>query len=76
MGGIASIFSPSKPKRQYTPPVVKTASQVATDEAAARKAKKEDEKRKGIAFKLAQIATGAGGILSDAPTSRKKLFGN
>ncbi len=76
MGGIASIFSPSKPKR-YTPPVVqKTASEIATDEAAARRAKKEEEKRKGIAFKLAQIATGAGGILSDAPTNRKKLFGN
>ncbi len=75
MGGVASIFSPSKPKR-YTPPVVKSASEIATDEAAARRAKKEDEERKGIAFKLAQIATGAGGILSDAPTNRKKLFGN
>ncbi len=75
MGGIASIFTPSKPKRPRI--IMQTAPQSATvDEANARKAKAEDEKRKRIAFKLAQIATGAGGILSDAPTSRKKLLGN
>ncbi len=50
---------------------------------AAKKAKdlkikkaKEDEQKQGIAFRLAQFATSAGGILSDAKTSRKKLLGN
>ncbi len=69
MGGIASIFSPPKKPRR-------TASTIVTDEAAARRAKKEEEKKKRTAFKLAQIATSAGGILSEANTSRRKLLGN
>ncbi len=73
MGGVASFFSP-KPKKQ------KSRSQVASEqigtEIAARKAKKEEDEKKKIALKLAQLATGAGGILSEATTSRKKLLGN
>ncbi len=67
MGGIASIFS-SKPKPR-------TAAMIITDDTAARRAK-DDEKRKKMAFKLAQLATGAGGIFSEASTSKKKLLGN
>ncbi len=69
MGGVASIFSP--PKRPKSP----TAAQN-LGEARKIAVAKEDEKKKSIAMKLAQIATGAKGILSEANTSRKKLLGN
>ncbi len=67
MGSVSRIFSPPrKPKSSPIPD--QPIRQI--------KMKAEDEKRKKMAFKLAQIATGAKGILSDAETSRKKLLGN
>ncbi len=70
MGGIASIFS-SKPKRPRAP----TISQAQLD-LNARKKKAAEDLKKSAALKLAQIATGAGGILKEAETTRKKLLGN
>ncbi len=69
MGSVASMFGfGSQPKPR-------TAAMITLDDTAARRAK-EDEKKKKVALRLAQLATGAGGILSNASTSRKKLFGN
>ncbi len=69
MGGVAKMFGfGSQPKP-------KTPAMISSDETAARRAK-EDEKKKKVALKLAQLATGAGGILSEANTSKRKLFGN
>ncbi len=69
MGSVASMFGfGSQPKQ-------KPAAVVTLDNTAARRAK-EDEKKKKVALRLAQLATGAGGVLSDADTSKKKLFGN
>ncbi len=71
MGGISSFFS-SKPPRSK--------AQVFQDtlgaEADARAIKAEKDKKKRAALKLAQLATGAGGLFSDAPTGKRKLFGN
>ena len=69
-GAISSIFG-GKPKRPRVPAI----SQAQKD-LNARKKKAEDEKKKSAALKLAQIATGAGGILKEAETTRKKLLGN
>ncbi len=70
MGSVMRIFSPPpKPPRQV-------ASEQIGSDMAARKAKKDEEEKKKVALKLAQFATGASGILSEAPTSRKKLLGN
>ncbi len=69
MGGVAKMFGiGSQPKP-------KTSAMIISDETAARRAK-EDEKKKKVALKLAQLATGAGGILSEASTSKRKLLGN
>ncbi len=69
MGGVAKMFGfGSQPKP-------KTSAMIISEETAARRAK-EDEKKKKVALKLAQLATGAGGILSEASTSKRKLFGN
>ncbi len=73
MGGggiVGSIFGGRK-KRPRRPVI----SQVQKD-LDARKKKADEEKQKSAALKLAQIATGAGGILTEATTSRKKLLGN
>ncbi len=68
MGSVASIFTPSvKPKPRR--------ADIVADATSARRAKEKEEKKK-IAFKLAQLATGAGGLFSSAQTSRKKLLGN
>ncbi len=69
MGGVARIFSPPKKPRRQAP--VQSLGDTQKE-----RAEKENEKKKNIAFKLAQIATGAKGILSEASTSRKKLLGN
>ncbi len=69
MGSVTRIFSPPK-KPKLPRSIIDQPMRQAKAKAA------EDEKRKKIAFKLAQIATGAGGILSEANTSRKKLLGN
>ncbi len=71
MGGVASLFGGGKPKRPRPPAI----SQAQKD-LNARKKKAEDEKKKSAALKLAQIATGAGGILKEAETAKKKLLGN
>ncbi len=73
MGGggfFGSIFG-GKPKRPRAPVI----SQAQKD-LNARKKKAEDDLKKSAALKLAQIASGAGGILKEAETTRKKLLGN
>ncbi len=74
MGGgglVSSIFGGSKPKRASVP-----ALSQAQKDLNARKKKADEELKKSAALKLAQIATGAGGILKEATTARKKLLGN
>ncbi len=74
MGGggiVSSIFGGRKAKR----PRVPTISQAQKD-LNAKKKKADEELKKSAALKLAQIATGAGGILKEATTARKKLLGN
>ncbi len=74
MGGggglLGSIFG-GKAKKPRIPAI----SQAQKD-LNARKQKAEDDKKKSAALKLAQIATGAGGILKEAQTAKKKLLGN
>ncbi len=71
MGGIGSFFS-SKPRKSKA----QIFQETLTTEADARALKAEKDKKKRAALKLAQLATGAGGIFSDAPTGKRKLFGN
>ncbi len=68
-GGLAGVFN--KPKSQ-----ARIRNDTLIDEANARAIKAEDEKKKKAALKLAQLTTGAGGVLSDAPTGRRTLLGN
>ncbi len=70
-GGLISKIFGGKPKRPRVPAI----SQVQKD-LDARKNKADDEIKKSAALKLAQIASGAGGILKEAATARKKLLGN
>ncbi len=68
-----AVFGGGKPKRpRLQVPVISQAQK----ELDARKKKADDELKKTAALKLAQIATGAGGILKEAETARKKLLGN
>ncbi len=69
----ASVFGGRKPKKRR--PQIPVISQVQKD-LDARKKKADEELKKSAALKLAQIATGAGGILKEAETARKKLLGN
>ncbi len=73
---ISKVFGGGKPKRpRIREPVVPKISQAQKD-LDARKKKADSELKKSAALKLAQIATGAGGILKEAETARKKLLGN
>ncbi len=73
-GGLAGALfggGRKKPRRPRVPVI----SQAQKD-LDARKKKADEELKKSAALKLAQIATGAGGILKEAETARKKLLGN
>ncbi len=67
LGGLVSMFTKS--------PKQKRADTLAS-ELQARADKAEKDKKKKAALKLAQLATGSGGLLTDADTANKKLFGN
>ncbi len=69
MSNLISVFTP----KQKSPKQLR--ADITSEGTAARRAK-EDEDRQKIAFKLAQLATSAGGVFSTASTSRKKLLGN
>ncbi len=71
MGNTFSSIFGGRPKS----PRIPTISQAQLD-LNARKKKAEEDLKKSAALKLAQIATGAGGILKEAETTRKKLLGN
>ncbi len=71
MGGVVSFFRPAKSPKQ-----VRSEAVDAGRKAREEKAKKAEEDKKMAALKLAQLATGAGGILSEAKTTRRKLLGN
>ncbi len=71
MSNVFSAIFGGKPKKPRAPAI----SQAQKD-LDARKKKANAEMKKSAALKLAQIATGAGGILKEAETARKKLLGN
>ncbi len=75
MGGggsfIGSLLGINKPKKPRMPAVSQAQKNLN-----ARKKEIEDKLKKSAALKLTQIATGAGGILKEATTARKKLLGN
>ncbi len=68
LGGLAGIFTKSAKQ--------KMADTLSAESAERAKKAEEEKKKKRAALKLAQLATGSGGILSDADTGRRKLFGN
>ncbi len=75
MGGVVSIFRPRKSKAQKRVEAATARNNIVEADRKKRE-EKEKEEKKSAALKLAQISTGAGGILSEAKTSRKKLLGN
>ncbi len=70
-GGLVGSILGGRSKRPRVPAI----SQAQKD-LNARKKKADEDLKKSAALKLAQIATGAGGILKEATTARKKLLGN
>ncbi len=72
-GGIVGSIFGGRPKR---PRISVPAISQAQEDLNARKKKADEDLKKSAALKLAQIATGAGGILKEATTARKKLLGN
>ncbi len=75
MGGVVSIFRPRSAK-QRAASLAAVSKADREKEAAARKLQAEKDKKKTTAFKLAQLMSGAGGVLSEAKTSKRKLLGN